>query len=126
MLLLVLLACNDKNVTCTLESRSSVVVTILSESGLDEPTLTYSVGDGEVQEAEAYQEDRWIAGWEESGTIQLTAEANICPDLPECICIAQEVVEVLVPLTNDGCHVVTQELTISLDQDDIIEEACLD
>ena len=102
------------------------MVTLQSETGLDEPMLSYAVGDGEVQEAESYQEDIWVAGWEESGNIRLTAEANICPEQTDCICIAQQTIDVLVPLTEDGCHVVTQELTIELGAEDIIEEACLD
>jgi hypothetical protein len=125
MIFLLLYGCTDKDIDCSTDSRSSVVVTMESETGIDGPTLFYTVGEDAPQEAESFQENQWVAGWEVSGIILIQAEANICPDNPLCICVAQQSTEILVPTTEDGCHVQTQYLNISFEHSDIVEEICV-
>jgi len=119
------MACGNKSIDCSNDTRSSVVVTLESETGIDAPIVSYSVAEAEYQTADPYADNQWIAGWEESGTITLLAEANICPDNPDCICLAQQQIDVLVPRTDDDCHVITQEVTMTFTEADIIDTACL-
>lgn len=127
-LLLLFFACganSGKNGTdCTMEARSSVSLSIESEQGLEEVSVVFSVNSGESQEATFMEENTWIAGWEQAGNFSIDIEANICPNDPNCICIAQQHLELTVSMTEDQCHVNSEIRTVELTEDDIVEEQC--
>ena len=126
MLLALLISCGNKEIDCSTEALPSLIITLESETGIDQPTLFYSINEEEQQPADPYANEQWVAGWEVSGTIRIAVEANICPEDPDCICLAQKNTEVLIPLTENGCHVDTQEITLTFSEEDIIDRTCLD
>lgn len=108
-------------VACTTEARASVQVTIVDQNGapLVPTKLEFSVDGGAVQQAECIAGDpctEYVLGWEQAGsyTISATYEAEIEED-PCCWFFDNQDAEVVVGLTEDECHVVTEMVTITLD-----------
>ena len=124
-LLLVLFSCTRDHPDCSGIDTPSVVVSLDTEDGIDNPSLFFTVDDLESQPAEEYEDAQWVAGWNLSGNINIMVEANICPSAPDCICVAQKEINILVPTTKRGC-IETQQVTIYLEESDIVEQTCLE
>lgn len=100
-------------IPCTEEVRPSVLASLFSQDGqaLAGATVTYRVNGGEVLEAQcangapAENCTVFVAGREVSGTFLLRAEKKDFEPVEK---------EVEVPMTEDGCHVVTQEVALVL------------
>jgi hypothetical protein len=106
---------------CTTESRASVIVNVVDESGdpvgadsvrytvVDEPAPRDSVGVPPTSgtAAECADEDctEWVAGYETEGLFIVTAE----------VCGRTVQGRVNVELTEDGCHVETEHLVLEAD-----------
>ena len=99
---------------CTLEARSSVLVTVAGPVGtiVDDAHLTFTVNGGPEQVAECVSLSdtsakgctRWMAGTETSGDFTLTATSAD----------GQHTKQLQVSVSEDRCHVITQEVTITL------------
>ena len=124
-ILIAFFSCTRDNSDCSGIDIPSVVVSLETDDGIDNPSLFFTVDDLESQPAEEYEDAQWVAGWNLSGNINITVEANICPSTPDCICVAQKETNILVPTTKQGC-IETQQITIYLEESDIIEQTCLD
>jgi hypothetical protein len=105
----------DPNTTfCTLEARTSVLVTVVGPMGtiVDEAHVTFTVNGGPEQVAECLFSSntpakgctRWMAGRETSGEFTLTATSAD----------GQHTEQLQVSVSGDSCHVITKEVTITL------------
>jgi hypothetical protein len=114
-----LVACGDKDaedsgpggVACTEEARSSVTVALVDAAGAPipaeaEPVVEYAVDGGAAVPCDSLDGGAsFVCGYEVDGALTISASATgFAP--------ASEVVEV--PMTEDGCHVVSQSLTLAL------------
>lgn len=101
---------------CTMEARASVVVTVVDAAGapLPDATVTWSTGGGEPQAAECW-DGSCAAGYEVSGEITVYASISQETEDPCCWLADGTSSTVTVPMTEDGCHVETQELTLTLE-----------
>ena len=99
---------------CTLEARSSVLVTVVSPMGtiVDDAHVTFTVNGGPEQVAECLFSSntsakgctRWMAGMETSGEFTLTATSAD----------GQHTKQLQVSVSEDRCHVITKDVTITL------------
>lgn len=112
-------------VACTDMAAASVLVHVVDPSGAPVPDAAVMWGrpDGEAMTPAECADDActsWIAGWEIGGDIAVTASYHA--DTPDPCCwyddSASQVVSV--PYTADGCHVVTQDLTLVLDRGSMV------
>jgi hypothetical protein len=109
---------NDDEQTCTTIIIPSVMVTVVDDLG--SPTtadeVTWSVDGGESQPAECDNDGctEWRAGEDAAGEVTVTATLN-----------DQTISDtVTVPMAADGCHVVTQALTLQFPAPDDEELIC--
>ena len=123
-LLMLSLGCADK--TCPPETPpASVVVTLENVETTETPTVHYTLNGGPSIQADSIENGEWHLGVDQLGTFVITVQANICPDDPDCICIAEQQLEVEVELREEGCHVETQLVELSLDEEDDPQLECL-
>jgi hypothetical protein len=92
---------------CAEYAASSVTVNLIDESGapIADATLSFSVDGGASQSCESFGDGTYVCGWEQAGSIAITAER-------EGFRSTTETVEV--GMTEDGCHVEGQVLDITL------------
>lgn len=116
--LLSIAGCGEEEVVCTEEAVSSVDVHTVGQDGVTEivAEVTATDADGNPVEATCAEADatdgcsHWIVGWEVAGAITVHATANDgCND-------GSGEATVTVEMDDAGCHVVTQELTLTLDE----------
>ncbi len=107
-------------VACTEESYASVLVNIVGVDGLplSGARVTWQTSDeAPAQDAQCMDElcTSFVAGWEVAGDITITA--GISEDTEDPCCWLDDSTEstVTVPMSSDGCHVKTQEVTLMLD-----------
>lgn len=62
----------------------------------------------------------WIAGWEQPGDFVLYGFLSENTEDPCCWLTDDESVSVTVPMGEDGCHVVTQEIDMVLDATELV------
>lgn len=112
-------------VACTEIAMSSVMVSVVDPAGapVRATSVTWSHGDTDVaNQAECLDEmcSTWVAGWEVAGDI--TVNATLQEDTPDPCCWISDsdVRTVHVPMTADGCHVVTQSVTLVLDPSSLV------
>lgn len=104
---------------CTEIAVSSVVVSVVDPSG--NPTVAESVSwsvDGSApQPAECLEEPctEWIAGWEVTGEVTVTGRYYEVLEDTACWAEDEDTQTVTVPLDEEGCHPVTQHVTLVLD-----------
>lgn len=101
-----LVACEETE--CTLEAAGSVNVTVEDELGdpIVDATVTYSTDEVTDEACENMGgENVWVCGWEVDGDITVTASAEWHDTAEETV---------TVELTEDGCHVVPEAITLSL------------
>ena len=106
---------DDDDVACTTEVVPSVVIAIIDAPGFPLPgaTVTYSVDDENELEAECIDPmdalsgecTRFVAGWEVTGDFIIVAEKESFQPAEA---------SVIVELDEVGCHVVTQEIELTL------------
>lgn len=118
-----LCACNiDKPVDCTMEARASVQVSVVDQNGvaLVPSSAEYQVNGGDLTQVDCMGGEEacseFVVGWEQAGTFSVTAsyEGEVEGD-PCCWYNDNQTVEVEVGMTEDECHVETQQITITLD-----------
>ena len=106
-------------VACTDLAASSVDISVVDPSGapLSGATVTWSVAGGPSQPAECMDAacTTFVAGWEVPGDITVVTSYSMDTPDPYCWYSDDEVDTVTVPMTADGCHVMTQQLTVTLD-----------
>lgn len=104
---------------CTDIAVSSVVVSVVDPSG--NPTaaqsVTYTVDGGDPQPAECMNEvcSEWVAGYEQEGEFSVTGRYYAELEDTDCWMEDSDTQTVSVPLDEDGCHPVTQFVTLVLD-----------
>lgn len=108
-MVLFFLACTDETVECSTEARASVQVEVIDERG-DRVDATVAWDGGLCEDFGT----SWVCGWERSGEMHLFVSAEGYAD--------QELV-VDVGMTEDGCHVETELLTVTLVAEDCSSEA---
>lgn len=102
---------DDDDVVCTTEARASVMATVIDVSGapLAGATVTYRVDGGDALEAECFElpDDCtvFVAGYEVAGDFTIVAAKE-----------GFQPAEVFVTVDMDefGCHVITQEVELTL------------
>lgn len=102
-----LLGCGDEAVGCTMEARSSVTVKLVDGTGapVTDATVTFSVEGGAAEACENLLMDgSYTCGYERSGAITVTATKGA----------DMKTQTVTVTMTDDGCHVVGQSITLTL------------
>lgn len=118
-----LCACQiDKPVDCTMEARASVQVSVVDQNGLAlvPSSAEFRFNGGDPQPVECMSGEaacsEFVVGWEQAGTFSVTAsyEGEVEGD-PCCWYNDNQTVEVEVGMTEDECHVETQQITITLD-----------
>lgn len=94
------------NQTCTLEARSSLTVKVVDGMGaaVSDATLTFSVDGGAAQNCENFMDGSYVCGFEIDGTFVVTATKGM----------ATQMQTVVVKLTENGCHVDSQSITMTL------------
>ena len=123
-LLLFILGCAEK--TCPPHAPpASVVVSLENVESTETPTVHYTVNGSSTKYVEAEENGEWHLGVDQLGTFVITVQANICPDDPDCICIAEQQLEVEVELREEGCHVETKLVELSWDEEDDPQMECL-
>ena len=116
-------------VACTDMAAASVMVSVVDPSGVPLPgaTVTYTTPGSDVPvNAECTDASctQWVAGWEVGGDITVTASYNTETADDPCCWYEDSVSQtVTVPYTADGCHVMTQSLTLTLNP---THEVCAD
>jgi hypothetical protein len=118
---LLLPACSDGSdtsttssggVTCTLEARASVQVTVVDVMGIAalDAMVTYSVNGGLDEDAECVRPaaaggcEEWVAGYEQAGAFVIKAvSADGAAKAEESVTVAK-----------DECHVMTQMVELTL------------
>lgn len=111
-------------VACDEMAVSSVLVHVVSETGapMSAQQVTWQAeGMDEEQPADCADDacSTWIAGYEVDGEIRVEATAVLPAERPGCVWEGQTSGSVTVPMTADGCHVITQELTLLLSSADL-------
>lgn len=103
---------------CTEESYASVLVHIVDADGLPLPgaAVTWTGPDGVTQEGQCMDEEctSFVTGWEVSGIINIQASYDANTEDPCCWLTDETDADVEVTLSSDGCHVETEEITLSL------------
>lgn len=107
-------------VACTDIAVASVVVRVVDLAGnpVSGEGVTYAESTWESpQPAECADEGctSWIAGYEVGGEVTVWAIYHADTEDPCCWYDSSASQTVTVPYTDDGCHVMTQELTLTLD-----------
>lgn len=104
-MLLFLLACPDP-LECDTMAAASTSVQVVDASGapVQEATLTWTSDTGGSGACDAMPDGVWVCGWEVSGEITVTAQAEGYEDGVGSVTVPQ-----------GECHVIQQELTIVLD-----------
>jgi hypothetical protein len=99
-------------VTCTLEARSSVQVTVVDVMGIPalDATVTFSVDGGVEEDAECVSTaaaggcEAWVAGYERAGVFVIKAmSADGTAKAEESVTVAK-----------DECHVISQMVELKL------------
>lgn len=116
---------DDTGTACTDIAYASVLVHTVGPDGLPvrATSVTWSTGTEESpMPAECMDEDctTLIAGWEVSGDITISASLQLDTEDPCCWLVDNQSATVNVPETEDGCHVITQDLTIMLTPEDMV------
>jgi hypothetical protein len=93
----------DDGVVCTDDFRPSVLVTVLDgETVVDDAVVEFSV-DGDAQQAcDNLEEGRYACGGEQAGDFLITATRS------------DQSGSVALTVTEDECHVITEEVTVQL------------
>ncbi len=110
----------DSGVSCDMMAVSSVAISVVDPSG--NPTAATGVWytteySDESVPAECMDADckTWVAGWEIEGAITVFGEIYRPLEDSSCWQEDHDSLTVTVPLTPDGCHVVTQSAVLTLD-----------
>lgn len=93
-------------VACTKEARASTIVTLVTEDGQeiwDAPQVTFTTPGAEARPCEAWADGRFVCGWEVAGPMTLRGDAW-----------GWDPAEVEVDVPADECHVITQEVRLTL------------
>lgn len=96
------------DIDCTAEARASVQITVVDTFGGKIPNaeLTFRVDGGDAQPCEQLGgAGEFVCGWEQAGDITVTATAE-----------GYFVQEAAVRVNADECHVITEQLTVTLDE----------
>lgn len=110
----------DPITECDDASYASVIVNLVDAAGLplSGAMVSWSLGDGgPPSEAQCMDESctSFVAGWEIAGELTIYAELHQDTEDPCCWLDAYTSTTVTVPMGEDGCHVDTQEITLTLD-----------
>ena len=113
------------DIDCTDVEFASVLVHTVDPSGAPVRATSVMWGTGTEESpvpAECVDEacTTVIAGWEVSGDITVYGYMSADTEDPCCWLTDDEWVEVSVPVTEDGCHVVTQDVTLMLDPTELV------
>ena len=105
---------------CAEYAAASVLVSVVDPQGapVRADAVIYSVPwSDEPLDAECADPDctQWIAGWEIEGEITVEAILDHTDDGGVCQIQDSESATLSVPMSDDGCHVTTQYLTLTLD-----------
>jgi hypothetical protein len=86
---------------------ASVVVTIVDQDGtaITDAAVVYNVNGGQDANCEDGAEGEWICGYEETGQIEVTAAKSGYTSDSDTVTVS---------LTEDECHVQSQELELEL------------
>lgn len=104
---------------CTDEARASVMVSVVDFEGAPVPDALVqwtgadreSFGTAECLDSSCSSR---VAGWEVEGDITVTVQLERPSEDPACSWTTFAEQSVYVPRTEDGCHVMTQEMFITL------------
>ena len=100
---------DDDDGVCSTEARASVSISVVDESGASftPEGVVFSVDGGEERVADCVDAHctQWVAGWEETGEFLVTALGAY----------GETSANAVVELTDDGCHVVGQVMTLELE-----------
>jgi hypothetical protein len=102
---------------CTLMAVSSVTLNVENEAGarISGSTATYSVDGGEPVACEALGGNGdFVCGWEVAGDLTITASAPGYQEASQTVTVEA-----------DECHVVTEELTLTLQEAECNDDAVL-
>ena len=118
---------DDTGTACTDIAFASVMVHVVDAAGapLSGANVTYSVDGAPELPAECADDAgcaNFVAGWEVAGDFTITASIDVPTEDPYCWYYDTEVSTVTVPSTEDGCHVITQDVTVTLDPVDMVCE----
>jgi hypothetical protein len=93
---------------CTEIAMSSLTLTVTDEHGepVAEADVTFTVDGGAVQSCDPLGEGQWVCGYEQAGSLTVTVEVEGYEAHEETVQIDK---------TDDDCHVIGQELEVSLD-----------
>jgi hypothetical protein len=95
-----------EEVACTEEARPSVLVTLVSERELVRPQVMWGLTYADMAPQPCSGEGSfWVCGEEVAGSLDIYASANGTHAVMQTV---------EVPMTEDGCHVITQEIEIRL------------
>lgn len=105
LLALLLSGCPDLEVTCTTDARASVQVTVIDDAGnnLVDADVTWTGDDGVPTSCENNGGGEYVCGYEVSGEVTIDATRA-----------GHEPASELVVVETDECHVITEQLTLSL------------
>lgn len=110
----------DPGTECDDAAYASVIVNIVDAAGLPKSgvNVTWSLSDGAPpMSAQCLDESctSFVAGWETAGDLMIYAELHEDTEDPCCWLDAYTSTTVTVPMSADGCHVDTQEITLMMD-----------
>jgi hypothetical protein len=112
----ILAACSDEieqGEFCTLESRASVVVSVVDPQGkaVEDARVTFSLDGGPDQQAECGDRGgtsggcaRWLAEWERPGDFLITVTSAD----------GKQSAHQQISVGEDRCHVITENVTVTL------------
>jgi hypothetical protein len=103
------IACLPGPVACTEEARSSVQVTVVDADGNapTNPAVTFQPAGGQESPCDSFGEasNEFTCGFEVSGDITIRATADGLQGAEQVVNVGE---------TADGCHVETEQITITL------------
>lgn len=108
-------------IACDEMAVASVIVHTVDLDGapVRASSVTWQTADGMEEEVLADCADEgctsWIAGYEVPGDISIEGTVDQPTEVPECRLHDTAYTTVMVPMDGDGCHVVTQEVTLVFD-----------
>ena len=110
---------SETGVYCTDIAFASVNIDVVDQDGapLSPTTIGYTLDGGESLPAECIDDDctSFVAGWEAAGDFAITATWTEDTADPCCWFEDYASQSVTVGMTEDGCHVVPESMTITLD-----------
>jgi hypothetical protein len=104
----VLAGCLPEPIACTQEARASVQVTVVDENGavIPDATVVMQAAGRAEEPCESFGDASvFVCGFEISGPIAVRAEAPGRTPVERTVVVGE---------TEDGCHVVTEQITIEL------------